>query len=95
LSGLRQVFIIFIPTSHRLNYSSMKSEWLPRIMGEASGRGIGKRILTTLLDVGREVGCTQAWVLTERENAPAVRLYKAAGSEEELATSVMFSFSLI
>lgn len=58
------------------------------------GRGIAKRILATLFEAGREAGCTQAWVLTERENAAAMRLYEAAGGEEERAVPVMFSFAI-
>jgi ribosomal protein S18 acetylase RimI-like enzyme len=57
-------------------------------------RGVAKRILATLFEAGREAGCTQAWVLTERENAAALRLYEAAGGEEERAVPVMFSFAI-
>ena len=58
------------------------------------GRGIAKRVLSALFEAAREAGCTQAWVLTERENTPAMRLYKAAGGEEERSMPVMFSFAI-
>lgn len=43
------------------------------------GRGIGKRLVRSLLDRGRALCCREAWVLTDRENEPALRLYAACG----------------
>lgn len=42
-------------------------------------RGLAKAILRRLLEHGRELGCGQAWVLTDRDNTPAQRVYAAAG----------------
>ena len=57
-------------------------------------RGIGKAIVQAVLEVARNAGCSEAWVLTERNNQPARRLYKAAGSQEEQEEIVMFIFKL-
>ncbi len=57
-------------------------------------RGVGKAILQALLGVAREAGCAEAWVLTERNNQPALRLYQSLGGEEEQEEIVMFSFNL-
>lgn len=57
-------------------------------------RGVGKALMHALLEVARKVGCSEAWVLTERNNQPAMRLYKAAGGEEEREEIVMFTFKL-
>ena len=57
-------------------------------------RGVGKAILRALLDVARKAGCAEAWVLTERQNLPAIRLYQAVGGEEGQDELVMFSFKL-
>ncbi|WP_299410695.1 GNAT family N-acetyltransferase [Acaryochloris sp. IP29b_bin.148] len=55
-------------------------------------RGIGQRLLQTLFDVGRDLGCQEAWVGTEYDNTPARRLYEAvAGKAEDF---VMYSFNL-
>lgn len=43
------------------------------------GRGIGTRLVRALLDRGRALGCREAWVLTDRENEAALRLYAACG----------------
>ena len=58
------------------------------------GQGIAKRILAALFQVGREVGCGQAWVLTDRSNTAAMRLYAGVGGEESPLGEVMFSFPL-
>jgi ribosomal protein S18 acetylase RimI-like enzyme len=55
-------------------------------------QGIGRALLETLFALGRELGCREAWVLTEDENAAARGLYAAVGGEE--TRPVMVSFEL-
>ena len=57
------------------------------------GRGVGKAVLRAMLEVARGLGCGEAWVLTERANAPAMRLYASLGGEEAPEDAVMFTFS--
>lgn len=57
------------------------------------GRGIGKRLVRALLDRGRSLGCREAWVLTDRENQAAQRLYAACGGRPP-EDQVMVSFDL-
>jgi len=45
-------------------------------------RGLGKAVLRALLEAGRSLRCTQAWVLTDRMNAAAMALYSSAGGIE-------------
>jgi ribosomal protein S18 acetylase RimI-like enzyme len=56
--------------------------------------GLGHRILRAMLRVGAEVGCQEAWVLTNRSNLPAMRLYTAAGGTEAAEETVMFTFDV-
>lgn len=56
------------------------------------GRGVGKALLSALFDVGRGVGCERAWVLADKENTPAIRLYSSLGGRA--SDQVMFSFDL-
>jgi ribosomal protein S18 acetylase RimI-like enzyme len=58
------------------------------------GRGIGKAILRTLLRHAERLGCREAWVLTDRSNSPAMRLYASTGGEEAPREQVMFTFFL-
>lgn len=57
-------------------------------------RGVAKGLLDLLFGVGRRKGCRAAWVLTERLNVPAMRLYKSCGGREAADETVMFSFDL-
>lgn len=57
-------------------------------------RGLARRLLAAQFDAARRAGCTEAWVLTERSNYPAMQLYAAAGGEEAPEDEVMFTFRL-
>jgi ribosomal protein S18 acetylase RimI-like enzyme len=54
--------------------------------------GLGRRLLDVLLDLGRNLGCREAWVCTEADNYAANRLYEAVGGK--VAQNVMFTFAL-
>lgn len=55
-------------------------------------RRIAKAIVAALISVGRELGCTEAWVLTDEPNAAARALYRSAGGSE--TAHLMVSFPL-
>jgi aminoglycoside 6'-N-acetyltransferase I len=63
-------------------------------------QGLGKALLKSLLDVGKTLKCTEAWVLTDRGNSAAMALYAWAGGTEGLggaganAPVVGYTFSL-
>ena len=57
-------------------------------------RGIGKALMQAILEEAKRSGCTEAWVLTDRANLPAMAMYKSSGGEETLPDSVMFTFKL-
>ncbi|NNJ13199.1 GNAT family N-acetyltransferase [Chloroflexales bacterium ZM16-3] len=56
-------------------------------------RGVGLMLVRALLDRGRELGCSQAWVLTDEENTAARGLYAAAGGTETSGV-IMVDFDL-
>ena len=56
-------------------------------------QGIGRRLVTTLVDHGRTLGCVEAWVLTSPTNEPAKRMYRAAGAAAD-ELSVMYTYRL-
>ncbi|MDB5483865.1 MAG: acetyltransferase [Caulobacteraceae bacterium] len=56
-------------------------------------RGLAKAILEALLSHARALGCAEAWVLTDEDNAPARALYNALGGQETPRT-VMVTFAL-
>lgn len=55
-------------------------------------RGIGRALMQAMLDHGRALGCTEAWLGTEYDNVAARALYIASGSEAE--PFVLYSFRL-
>lgn len=57
-------------------------------------QGIGKLLLQHLLFEAKQSGCTEAWVLTDRENPPAMGMYKSAGGVENSPDPTMFTFKL-
>lgn len=57
------------------------------------GKGIGKALMAAVLERGRELGCSEAWVLTEDNNAAARALYRSAGGTETSGV-VMVTFPL-
>jgi aminoglycoside 6'-N-acetyltransferase I len=57
-------------------------------------RGLATSLLRSLFAVAQDLGCAEAWVLTDRANTPAMRLYAAAGSTEAPTDHVMFTFRL-
>jgi ribosomal protein S18 acetylase RimI-like enzyme len=48
-------------------------------------QGLGRRMLAVLVQRATELGCTEAWVLTDSDNSAANRLYAAAGAETPAA----------
>lgn len=58
------------------------------------GRGIGRALLDALLAHARALGCRGAWVLTDRPNPPAERLYESAGGVIAAPDGRMYEFTL-
>jgi len=57
-------------------------------------RGIGKAVIQALLEHAKRLGCREAWVLTDRGNQAAMRLYASTGGEEAARDQVMFTYFL-
>jgi ribosomal protein S18 acetylase RimI-like enzyme len=58
------------------------------------GQGIGKRLMHTLLERGRTLGCTEAWVATEVNNKAARALYDAVAGTEDQDQAVVYTWKL-
>jgi ribosomal protein S18 acetylase RimI-like enzyme len=56
-------------------------------------RGLAKAILHELLAHAKSLGCAEAWVLTDEDNAPARALYGSVGGEEA-PPQLMVNFDL-
>jgi ribosomal protein S18 acetylase RimI-like enzyme len=58
------------------------------------GRGLGKRLMHALLEHGRIMGCTEAWVATEENNVAARALYTAVKGTEDADHAVVYTWQL-
>ncbi|TFH64602.1 MAG: GNAT family N-acetyltransferase [Gemmatimonadales bacterium] len=81
---------------HYIHPDKAPEFWINEVGVAASHRkqSVGKKLLHALFEAARELGCTEAWVLTERTNAPAIRLYASSGGVEPSGEAVMFLFKL-
>jgi putative acetyltransferase len=87
----------FVSAVHYVHPDKPRPEMWINEVGVASthrGKGVGGRLLNAILDVGRSLGSSEAWVLTNRSNAAAMRLYASLGGLEGSKDDVMFTFRL-
>jgi GNAT superfamily N-acetyltransferase len=85
----------FASAVHYLHPDKRPQLWINEVTVAPTHRqqGLGKALLTALFDVGRQLGCTEAWVLTDRPNQPAMRLYSSLTNVPP-TDHVMFTFPL-
>lgn len=57
-------------------------------------RGVGKAIMSEMLRLGKQLGCVNAWVLTDRSNTAANGLYRSVGGRVDTGDTVMYEFEL-
>jgi ribosomal protein S18 acetylase RimI-like enzyme len=86
----------FASAVHYLHPDKEPELWINEVgvAPDHRGRGIGERLLRAMLHHGRQLGCREAWVLAERDNEPAMRLYGSVGGIRSAGDPVMFSFDL-
>jgi GNAT superfamily N-acetyltransferase len=87
----------FVSAVHYVHPDKPRPElWINEVGVAATHRrrGLGTRLLGAVFALARGLGCAEAWVLTDRANMAAMRLYAAAGSTEAPTDHVMFSFRL-
>jgi ribosomal protein S18 acetylase RimI-like enzyme len=87
----------FVSAVHYIHPDKPRPELWINEVGVAEthrGRGLATRLLRSVFAVAQGLGCVEAWVLTDRENTAAMRLYAAAGSTEAPTDHVMFTFRL-
>lgn len=57
--------------------------------------GIGRALVESMLQIGRELGCGEAWVGTEPDNLPARGLYESLDlPRNETEAFVMYAYRL-
>ena len=90
------VVVGFASAVHYIHPDKPAELWINEVAVASThqNQGIGKRLLQAILEVGRKYGCGEAWVLTDRTNLPAMRMYTSVGGIEDPHDSVMFTYYL-
>jgi aminoglycoside 6'-N-acetyltransferase I len=90
------VIVGFASAVHYIHPDKPPELWINEVGVAPShqGQGIGKAIMQEILKLGRGLGCKNAWVLTDRNNEPANRLYTFAGGHIGEEDTVMYEFKL-
>src|SRR6516165_4707698 len=87
----------FVSAVHYVHPDKSRPElWINEVSVAATHRrrGLGTRLLRAMFAVARGLGCAEAWVLTDRSNTAAMRLYVATGGTGAPTDYVMFTFGL-
>jgi aminoglycoside 6'-N-acetyltransferase I len=90
------VVIGFASAVHYIHPDKPPELWIDEV-GVApahQNKGVGKAIMTEILQVGKQLGCVTAWVLTDRSNAAANGLYKSVGGQAAEGDTAMYEFGL-
>ena len=88
------IVIGFASAVHYIHPDKSTELWINEVAVAPAhqGQGIGKAIMNELLQLGRHLGCANAWVLTDRNNEVANRLYKSTGGQVAEGDTVMYEF---
>lgn len=87
----------FISAVHYVHPDKPKPELWINEVGVApthQRQGLARKMMEAMLDEARRLGCTVAWVLTNRTNTAAMQLYGSCGGVEAPQDAVMFEFEL-
>jgi aminoglycoside 6'-N-acetyltransferase I len=90
------VIVGFASAVHYIHPDKPSELWINEVGVAPSyqGQGIAKAILKELLHLGRQLGCKNAWVLTDRGNEVANRLYRSIGGQIHLEETLMYEFEI-
>jgi ribosomal protein S18 acetylase RimI-like enzyme len=81
---------------HYIHPDKPSELWINEVGVAAShqGQGVGRALIRALLLHGERLGCREAWVLTDRSNHAAMRLFASSGGQEAPHDPAMFTFVL-
>jgi aminoglycoside 6'-N-acetyltransferase I len=90
------VIVGFVSAVHYVHPDKSTELWINEVGVAPSHRkrGLAKKMMQTMLEHGRALGCEVAWVLTDTDNAAARALYASVGGEELSQNTVHVEFTL-
>ncbi len=86
----------FVSAVHYVHPDKPPELWINEVGVAPSHQrqGLGQQLLRSVFELGRGLGCREAWVLTSPANLAAMRLYEAVGGRESSDATAMFTFPL-
>jgi GNAT superfamily N-acetyltransferase len=94
--AIEQGVVVGMASAHHYHHPDKPQPqlWIDEVGVAATHRrrGVASRLLAILFDQARALGCGEAWVLAERGNDEACKLYEKAGGHT--SEPVMFTFAL-
>lgn len=90
------VVIGFASAVHYIHPDKPPELWINELGVAAAhqGKGIAKAIMNEMLNLGKQLGCVNAWVLTDKNNTAAKGLYKSVGGNFSDEETVMYEFKI-
>jgi GNAT superfamily N-acetyltransferase len=90
------VVIGFASAVHYIHPDKPTELWINEVgVAEAhQNKGVGKALMNELLRLGKQLGCVNAWVLTDRSNEASNRLYKSTGGQVAEGDNLMYEFDI-
>ena len=91
------VVIGFASAVHYIHPDKPPELWINEVgvADSHQGKGIGKAIMNEMLNLGKGLGCVNAWVLTDKNNVAANGLYKSVGGSISDEETVMYEFDVV
>ncbi len=62
------------------------------VLEQYRGKGLGRKLIKSLVAHGKEIGCKAAWVITDSSNKAAKKTYMAAGGMPEDGEAIIYNF---
>ncbi len=90
------IVIGFASAVHYIHPDKPPELWINEVGVAAphQGKGIAKAIMNEMLNMGKRLGCVNAWVLTDKNNTAANGLYKSVGGKISEEETVMYEFGI-
>ncbi len=90
------VVIGFASAVHYIHPDKPPELWINEVgvAAQYQGKGIAKAIMHEMLSLGKQLGCVNAWVLTDKNNTAANGLYKSVGGNFSDEETVMYEFRI-
>ncbi|WP_425390728.1 GNAT family N-acetyltransferase [Ekhidna sp.] len=64
------------------------------VLEDFQGQGIGRKLIKSMCEHAKSIGCKEAWVATEKSNMAARKAYVNAGGKEDAEDVVLIEFDL-